>query len=500
MDQQSNGSDVNINEIIYRVWRTVKKARWLMAVTGIVTVVAANYALRHFVANKYVSEATVLVVDPQLSPNIVSPLSTATMSDRVQVAVGEALAQPRLLTIVNELGLATPEIPPDAAVEALRKNVEIDSYPPSFRISVTAKTPQLAHDIAQKLIDMFMQGHTELQSSEVKTAQNLLDGQLAERRQRLSQLEDSIATYSGEHPDELADERAINLQQLRDAKSRLDSVVASEDSAKRQRTTLEGALSAKLNARVEVLEEERAELLKNFTPKYPDVISKDREIAKAKSEMEEIQQSGASLLGRAGPSSTDPAIVQLESQLDNNAAEIDSLGREKDRQSALIADYQRRLSASPTHEQQLSEMSRQVQELKDDISELTRKRETSEISASMAKLEEGQVFRLIDPPTMPTRPSSKKKKNASLGAALVGPLIGLGLVLLMDLRTPKFFTENQLRKAFVPPLVLSIPVVRTNKERRMRALRVAFEVMAGFIVVVVFAGAEYYGFMLLSQV
>jgi uncharacterized protein involved in exopolysaccharide biosynthesis len=502
MDQQPHEPNPALNETIQRVLRIVKKARWLMAATGILTVVGANIVLDRFIASKYVSEATILVVDPQISASIVAPVSSSSLMDGVQVAAREALSQSRLLAIVDEFGLVTPGMSPDDAVQTLRSKIEIESSPqyPAFSIAFTAKTPQLAHDVTQKLTDLYLERQSALQSGQLKTAQNLIDGKLAERRQRLSQMEESIAAYSGQHPDDLADERASNLQQLRDARSRLDSVLANEDSAKRQRATMQSTLRGRLNARITVLEEQRADLLKNFTDKYPAVLAKDREIAQARAEMQGIQNAGETLLARDGSAAADPVAVQLEAQLDANRSEIESLSRDADRQTALIADYQRRLSANPIHAQKLSEMTRQADELKGEISDLTAKQQTSDLSASMAKLEEGKVFRLIDPASLPTHPSSKKKQEASLAAAAAGPLLGLLLTFLLDLRKPKFFTESDLRRTFAPPLVVAIPLLRTKKERRIRAVRIGFEVLAGCIVFVLIAGTEAYAYRLLTQV
>lgn len=499
MDQQPNDTTPALGEFIQRILRIAKKARWLMAATGLLTVVGANVVLYRFVANKYASQATILVVDPQISPNIVAPVSTSTTMDGVAVAAREFLSESRLLAIVDEFGLASPDVPQDVALDKLRKDIDLETNPPSFTIRFTAPTPQLAHDVTQKLTDLFLERQNALQNNQVTTAQRVIEGQLAERRQRLSQLQDSIADYSGQHPDDLADERAVNLQQLRDARSKLDTVMANQESAKRQRSTMLSTLLGRLNARVTVLEEQRAELLKSLTEKNPNVLAKQREIDQAKAEMQGIQNAGDTLLGRDGSAAADPAVVQLEAQLDTNRSEIDSLSRDVDRQTALIADYQRRLSANPVHAQKLSEMARQAEDLKGEISDLAAKQQASGLSASMAKLEEGNEFRLIDPANLPTHPSSKKKQTASLGAAAAGPLLGFLLIFLLDLRKPKFFTESDLRRKFAPPLVVAIPLLRTRKERRIHAWRIGFEALAGCIVLGLIVGTEVYAFGLITQ-
>lgn len=470
-----------------------------MAATGLVTIAGANFVLSRYVPDKYVSHATILVVDPQIAPNIVAPVSTSTTLDGVNVAVHEVLSESRLLAIVNEFGLAPLGAAPDDALEKLQKNVEIDPSPPSFQITFSAPSPQLAHDVTQKLADLFVERNNELQSNQVRTAQNLIERQLADRRARLSQLQANIAAFSGQHPDELSDERTSNLQDLHDAQAKLDTVTANQESAKRRRGNLESTLLGTLSQRVTSLQDERTALLKNFTPKHPDVVNKDRQIAQAKAEMEELKTGGYGLLAHdtAAVVATDPTVVRLEAELEANADEIDTLSKDGDRQKALIANYQKRLSANPVYGQQLNDMTRQADELNGEISDLTKKLDSSDLSASMAKIEEGQEFRLIDPATLPAHPSNKKKKSVSLLAAVAGPFLGLVLTLLWDLRDPKFATEGDLQRVFAPPLVLSIPQLPTARERRVRAWLTSFEVIAGSVAVIIMAGAEVYAYMLL---
>jgi hypothetical protein len=150
------------------------------------------------------------------------------------------------------------------------------------------------------------------------------------------------------------------------------------------------------------------------------------------------------------------------------------------------------------HEQQLSSMEQEARELNDEIGELERKEQQSGLAAEVSRREEGQQFRLVDPPTLPTHPSSKKRQTASLGAAAAGPLLGLILAFLLELRRPTFHTENELRNTFAPPLVLSIPALPTPGERRARAWRTAFELLSGCVVAILIAATEFYAYRLLA--
>jgi succinoglycan biosynthesis transport protein ExoP len=503
MDQknqtQLNETNVDFTETIQQILRVCKNGRWLMAFSTLLTVVAGNAVLR-LVPNKYRSEATILVADQQIAPNLVAPLSNTPLIDRVQLAAGEVLSESRLLQIVDEFGLADSNTSPDAAAELLRKSIDIEPAPNfMFRISFTARTPQLAQDVNKRLVESFMQRHLQLEANQVEAATGLIEEQLTDRLRKRGELEQRMRVLKGQHAGSLPDERQENLERWRQAQYRLDTVTASHERAVEQRATLESALAGNLNARLIRLQNERTVLLKRFTPQYPEVVSKDQEIAQLTAEMEEIKAGSRTLQSHQIPlASADPTITLLEGQLEANAREIDSLSKESARQTAMIKEYESRLNANPVYEQELSTATRETEAVNVEIAELQRKQQQSGLAADMGKRQQQQQFRLVDPPNLPTHPASKRLQTGSLGAVAAGPLLGFVLAFLLDLRKPTFHNENELGRKFAPPLVLSIPALPTPTERRTRNWRTAFELLAGCVVAIVIAVTELYAYRLLS--
>jgi succinoglycan biosynthesis transport protein ExoP len=502
MDQtQLNETDVNLNELIGRVLRLCKKGRWLIALTTLLAVVGANVGLR-FIPAKYRSEATILVAEQQISPTFVTPFSTTPLVERVQIAAREVLSQARLLEIVNEFGLLSgKDTSPDDAVESLRKNLEIEPAPPypQFRISFTAKTPILAQRVTKRLTDLFIERHLALEATQVKNATDLMQDQLTERRKKLSELDQSMDAFKGQYAAELSNTRSEDVEEWREAKSRLDIATASRDRASEQRALLESMLVGNLNVRLTRLQDERTALLKTFTTKHPEVVSKDQQIGELKAEMEGFQAGPRTLPHRQSTlASADPSITLAEGQLAANTLEIDSLSKEVARQTAIVAEYQRRLNKSPVHQERLSAMATERQELSNEVAELSRKQQQSGLAADMGRRREEQEFRLVDPASLPSHPSGKQKKTASLAAVAVGALAGLVLTFLLELLRPTFHNENELRRTFAPPLVLSIPELPTPKERRAQIWRTALELVAGCVVAIVIAATEFYTYMLFA--
>ena len=254
-----------------------------------------------------------------------------------------------------------------------------------------------------------------------------------------------------------------------------------------------------LNLRLATLEDERAALLKKYTPVDSHVVSKDQQIAEMRAQVEAIQ-SGAGKAQRASLTAPDPASAQLESGLEAVAMEIENQSKEIARQTATIEEKQRSLSAHPVNDvndQQTNAVAREIETVNQDIADLQRKQQQSDLAANMGNRDQ-QEFRLVDPPNLPTHPASKKRQTYSLAAAAAGPVVGFILAFLLDLRKTAFQSENELKRTFAPPLVISIPVLPTARERRTRAWQTGFELFAGSVVLVAIVATEFYAYKLFS--
>ena len=123
---QSMESEGDSSEAVKRVFRVCKKGRWLIGSAALVSVVATTVGLA-FAPSKYQSEATILIMEQEISSNLATPLSTLPVAQKLQVMTQEVLSRSRLLDIVSEFGLFAKEknLSPDAAVDLMRKAIDI---------------------------------------------------------------------------------------------------------------------------------------------------------------------------------------------------------------------------------------------------------------------------------------------------------------------------------------------------------------------------------------
>src|SRR5207248_7985684 len=99
---------------------------------------------------------------------------------------------------------------------------------------------------------------------------------------------------------------------------------------------------------------------------------------------------------------------------------------------------------------------------------------------------------LVDPPTLPTVPSSPNRIKISLGGAIAGVLLGFVLAFCADATDRSFHTENDVSRRFAAPLIIGVPPLFTPAEERVRHWKKGFEWLSGSVLILAVFAAELY--------
>jgi succinoglycan biosynthesis transport protein ExoP len=455
-----------------------------------------------FVPNHYKSEATILVTEQQISQRLVNPLSDDTVGQRLQTMGHEILSRGRLLEIIQEFGLFSKQagshedalLEQDALVELMRKSIDIepidagrDGSFTAFKVSFTSGTPEIAHAVTQKISSLFIERNSAKQVQRANATANFLKEPLEEKRKRAADLAGRIEAFKMQHARELSEGRTSSDMQLSEARMQLQNTTTNIDRAKQQEMVWESMLNGSL-AR---LKSERAALLVRFMPKHPEVVKKDEEIAQMEAFLNNARSgSGGADAGRI--LSGDPAVAQLAGQIRASKLEIERLTKDEKRLEADIASFQSHLNMAPVWDQQLASMIRDSNTLNDEIGNLEKLQQQSGLSADMERNQQGQQFRQLDAASFPTKPSSPARSKITLGALGAGLVLGYLIAFLLDMRSPTFHEEREVRQRFAPPLVISVPALPTLLEKRSRRWHVSLEWIAGTMVAAAMVAVEFY--------
>ena len=398
----------------------------------------------------------------------------------------------------------------------------------AFRISFTTENPVLAQQVTNNLTSLFINEYLRTGTEQANNTTNFLHQQVEEKGKELGTQEDRLRDFKLSHVGELPEQQPGNLGILTGLQGQLQNTMAGLNRAQQQRALLQAQLDATPRRRplAEVappgspnttqpltplqaaqndlarLETTRSTLQgKGYTAEHPDVQQNRREIALAEATIKRLKAAAppsdkapqlATSKAHVPEPIEDPAVAQLKTSIEANRLDIASLTRDEQRLKAQIAQYEGRINQTPVREQQEVGILRDTEVLRQQYAELQKKEQESQLATNLEKQQGGQQFRLVDPASLPSLPSSPKRVKISLGGIAAGLALGLGLAVLMEMRDTSFHTEKDLTKHLAPPFVLGIPLLPTRVEERRQKRWNTFQWMAASAMLVIVAAAEFY--------
>jgi len=135
---------------------------------------------------------------------------------------------------------------------------------------------------------------------------------------------------------------------------------------------------------------------------------------------------------------------------------------------AKVNQYQGRLNQEPVREQQLADLTRGYDQSKSNYDELLKKKNESAMATSMELLQQGERFRVVDPPSLPTKPDFPNRlKFWGIGLG-IGLVLGVLVAGAFELADDRLHSEKEIKSLLPVPVICEIPVIATPAEGRSR--------------------------------
>ena len=327
---------------------------------------------------------------------------------------------------------------------------------------------------------------------------NFLESQLEGARKTLAEQEAKIREFKDQHPGELPTQLQSNLAILGGVQSQLQNEEDALNAAKHQDAYLQSLLSQyhslqrssktgdgapvalpALDQELDKLKSQLADLSSHYTERHPDVRKLKEQIAKTEKMRDETVSALNANTTRTqadaskGPVPRDEAelqdmgpMLQIQGQLQANQVEIANREHAIEGLKAQLNVYQGRLNQEPVREQQLTDLTRGYEQSKANYDELLKKKNGSEMATSMELRQQGEHFRILDPPSLPVTPSFPNRLKLCAIGLVVGVFLGAAVSAGAEVIDDRLFSEKEL-KELVPVIVLSeIPNLATAEEKR----------------------------------
>ena len=527
MPEQDQNLDMTLNGLL----RVAIRRRWWVLIPA--TVIALGACLTSLLLpNRYESEATILVEPQQVPERYVTANTTIDVREVLLVMTDAILSRTQLLQIVDEFALYPMErkhLVPEQLVELMRGNIKLEPLQKkagtqdlnAFKISFADADPHSAQEVTNKLTTLFIEENNKSREEQSTGTTNFLADQLELASAELKQQESRVRDFKMSFLGELPEQQQGNLAILGGLHGQLQNTMAALGRAREQQVYLQSLLSQYQNlaaagvavpgtavasptetikAQLTRLQDEKADLLARYTPKYPDVVKIDEQIKAteallaAATEAPEPTKDGtvqkSSKLARS--TERDSTIAQLKSQMEANRIEVENGLAEQKQIESHIAEYQRRLNLTPVREQQLADLLRGYDLSKQHYDDLLNKKTQSELATSLERHQQGQRFRIIDPPSLPTKPSDPNRVKISLVGLAAGIAFGLALAFFVENRDHSVRDEQGLRRIFAFPLMLGVPMLLSKVEERRRSRAAVLEWFGGATLCLLIGATEFY--------
>jgi polysaccharide chain length determinant protein (PEP-CTERM system associated) len=451
----------------------------------------------------YRSSALILIQPQEVPESYVQATVTTNVRSRISAITEEIMSRTKSEEIINKYDLypaARAEGKMYGAVQMLRKDMDISvkgegrrgrGSPTSFEVSFEGKNPEKTKDVATALANLFIDYNYRLRSEQAAGTTKFLDREMERMKEVLRQKEDEVIQFKQKYAGFLPENTENNYRILSQLQQHLDSVNTAlqktEDRKVLLRTELNKLESLQSEAVVSIGEGDEAQTLEQmrqklqglklrYSERHPDVMRLKAHIAKLETEQQanprDMEQNQSSQVTEA------QKLVRVQKdnlldQLGKVEKEIKSLVEGKEKTTSQIEKYRDRIEVGPKVEAMFVDLRRDYNQANESYQSLLQKKLQAQLSENLERTQKGEQFRILDPANLPKEPY-KPNIPKILGMGIMLALgCGLGLGLLREYLDPTFWTKQDVETQFELPVLVSIPFITTDKDRRWKRLKLA---------------------------
>lgn len=490
----------------------LRRRLWFVLVpTVLALLLGALYARMQ--PNQYRSTAVIQVTPPQLPENVVRPMVTMALRERLPMLEQEVLSRARLERIIEDFSLyrqERAESTMEDVVNRMRRDINV-SLPRNtgrrtdgltFTLSYSSQDPRTSFRVTERLVSLFIDENSRQRESIAVGNDQFLAAEVETARARLEETERRLEAYKKQYGGQLPEQMQANVSGLQSVQSQIQTI--SESIARdrtellvvqRELTDLTGTASgasgevevfdsapittpfdeplAKAQATLESLEQ-------RLTPDHPDVSRQRRVVADLEAKVQAAQlRRPLSPTGAPAPGARTSAaanarrsrIVELRQREQLLSGQISNKQKDLATRQSQAATYQSRLDSMPAREAEMISLVRDYDTLKNRYQTLLARSEEAKVAANMERRQVSEQFRITEPPRIPEAPFSPDRMRLTMLVAASCLAFAVVVIGILEYRDTTFRTDHDLIQALALPVVAVVPNLLTAAERHARRRR-----------------------------
>lgn len=429
---------------------------------------------------------------------------------------------------------------------------------PAFQISFAYEDRMKAHKVCQDLVGRFINENTRDRTNQSVFTTQFLKDQLELARRDLEVVEDKLAKFRIANAGKLPDQVQQNLQQLnvleqrmanlngqvsrlnqekllmesqmRIYKEQLNGISTTEEvtvsqQQQQQQQQAKSARILKLENDMQQMEMQLAAMRENYTDNHPDIqrmLASLNVVRKSKERLEKDEAAEAAKKEAEAAKKKDEAPKEVKKRVSNpgavrearefeasikrlqSALEAKDLESEEVRKAiaateASIKNTQARIEATPLGEKEYIDLLRERDLVRARVEDMNRKQGISNIATALETRQQGENLELLDPASVPQRPSEPDRALIIGAGSAFGLVLGIVLAAARELKDSTIKNLKDVRAYTQLNILGSIPLLENDLVvRRRRRLSWLAWTTAGIFGVLIMSGSMYYYYFVLK--
>jgi len=471
----------------------IARRRWWIIVVPAVVFAIGAYTMSLFLASRYTSETVVLVEEPAVPESLVKPVIGGDVNQRLATMQEQILSRTRLQQIIEKFGLYKEEAGRQSMedmVARLRRSITVSAVRPmaetrasglpGFTVSVVASHAYIAQQICTEITSFFMQQNVLIRERRAEDTTQFLTKQLNESKRKLDEQDARLADFQRRYMGELPDQMQTNFSLLTGLASQLEATSQALNRAQQDKMFIQNQLDLQplaqtavsapadpdmLQKQLESLQIRLAALQPQYTEAHPDVRRLKKDIAQLQRKIEEesARRSQPAMVEKDAVVAETPHVQQLRAQLYQINRTIQEKTVEQSRVQQEISKLQGKLQLTPAIAQEYKALTRDYQTALNIYNDLLKKQNDSEMATDLERRQQGEQFRVLDPPSLPQRPTYPNRPVFGFGGFIGGLAFGLAIVFALEAQDTTFRTERDVERILKLPALAMIPLLQMPK-------------------------------------
>lgn len=489
---------MNIQEIVGAIFEYAQgmwRYRWLaIAVAWVVSL--GGWLVVATIPDEYRASTRVFVdTDTLLRPLMEGLTASRNTPNELQLVSRAVLTRPNLEQVAQETDLAL-RARDDAEMEELITELQsrisvVGGRDNLFTIQYDDVSREKATEVVAAVLDTFIESALGNEGTDSEMTERAIAGEIQVHEQRLREADAALAKFKqdnlGYMPDQFGDYYARLQAAVAAATATGDRVRGLTERRDELRRQIEGeepvlglvpmaagsSLGCSQAGQIHAMETELGTLLVQFTDKHPRAVTLQETIAYLRQQCAAERPAGAAVAVPLNPEQAldaNPVYQSLRIQLSSAEVELAEL-------RARLATEENEVSVLRRNVDKITEVEAQFKQLNRDYDvvfgrhqQLLSRWEDLQAKQRLDPVTDNVQFRRIEPPFAAAAPVGPNRLVLLAGVLAVALGAGFAIALGLNQLHPVFFARRSLKKLAEFPVLGSISMILTPKQRARRRL------------------------------